>query len=56
MISVFFCIIEKKMKTLVIGASPNSSRYSYKAVKLLKRYNHEVIPLGIRKGKIEIIK
>ncbi len=41
------------MKTLVIGASPNSSRYSYKAVRLLKRYKHEVIPLGIRKGAIE---
>ena len=41
------------MKTLVIGASPNSSRYSYKAVRLLKRFKHEVIPLGIRRGMIE---
>jgi len=41
------------MKTLVVGASPNSARYSFKAVRLLKRYNHEVIPLGIRDGKID---
>lgn len=41
------------MKALVLGASPNSYRYSYKAVRLLKRYNHEVVPLGIRKGEIE---
>ncbi|MCD6556235.1 MAG: CoA-binding protein [Bacteroidales bacterium] len=41
------------MKTLVIGASPNSVRYSYKAVHLLQRLNHEVVPLGIRNGEIE---
>ena len=40
-------------KTVVIGASPNETRYSYKAVKKLNKYGHEVIPLGIRKGKIE---
>jgi predicted CoA-binding protein len=39
-------------KTVVIGASPNTSRYSNKAVRLLERYNHEVVPIGIRKGKI----
>ncbi|NOZ35156.1 MAG: CoA-binding protein [Chlorobi bacterium] len=41
------------MKTLVVGASPNSVRYSYKAVRLLKHFNHEVIPLGIRDGEID---
>ena len=40
-------------KTVVIGASPNESRYSNSAVRLLKNYNHSVIPLGIRKGKIK---
>lgn len=39
-------------KTVVIGASPNTSRYSNKAVRLLNSYNHEVVPIGIRKGKI----
>lgn len=42
-----------RKKTVVIGASPNKSRYSYKAVSLLQKYNHEVVPIGIRKGKIE---
>ncbi len=41
------------MKTLVIGASTNSDRYSYRAVKKLKKYDFEVIPLGIREGDIE---
>ncbi|MCK5537327.1 MAG: CoA-binding protein [Bacteroidales bacterium] len=38
--------------TIVLGASPNPSRYSYKAVKLLSSYGHRTIPLGIRKGEI----
>ncbi len=41
------------MKTLVIGASANPERYSYKAVVMLNEYGHEVIPLGIREGKIK---
>lgn len=41
------------MKTLVVGASPNPSRYSNKAVRLLRRYNHAVVPLGIRDGEID---
>lgn len=40
-------------KTLVIGASPESDRYSYFAVKQLKRYGHEVIALGAKEGEIE---
>jgi len=41
------------MKTLVLGASPNPSRYSFKASRLLKSNGHEVVPLGIRKGEID---
>ncbi len=40
-------------KTLVIGASPVQSRYSYRAVVLLNRKGFDVIPLGIRNGKID---
>lgn len=40
------------MKTLVIGASVKPERYSYKAVKMLNDYGHEVVPLGLREGKI----
>lgn len=46
------------MKTVVLGASPNPERYSYKAVSSLKHYGHEVIAIGKRKGiisNIEII-
>lgn len=44
-------------KTLVIGASTNPSRYSYKAIKMLLQYNHPVVAFGIRNewiGDIEI--
>jgi predicted CoA-binding protein len=43
-------------KTLVLGASPNPSRYAYTAVRRLKANGHEVIPLGIRDGEIDGIK
>lgn len=39
-------------KTLVIGASPNSSRYAYKAVMLLNSYGYEVVAYGRRAGVI----
>lgn len=42
-------------KTVVLGASPNEDRYSYKAVKMLTEAGHEVVALGIRKGKIGTI-
>lgn len=40
-------------KTLVIGASPKEDRYSYKATSMLQEHGHEVIPVGIKKGKIQ---
>jgi uncharacterized protein len=39
-------------KTLVLGASPNPARYSNIATHRLVMHGHEVIPLGIRHGKI----
>ncbi len=44
------------MKTVVIGASTNPERYSFKAVNMLLEYGHEVIPVGIKKGSIADIK
>lgn len=41
------------MKTIVLGASPNPSRYAYRAVQRLKLNKHEIIPVGIRTGEIE---
>lgn len=39
-------------KTLVLGASPNPIRFSYKAVKSLVRHGYDVVPIGIREGDI----
>lgn len=38
---------------MVLGASPNPVRFSYKAVKSLLRHEMEVIPVGFREGDIE---
>ena len=43
------------LKTLVIGASTNPSRYSYKVVTILKGKNIPVVPMGPNQGKIESI-
>jgi predicted CoA-binding protein len=39
-------------KTLVLGASPNPQRYGYKATVMLTAHGHEVLPFGLRAGKI----
>lgn len=39
-------------KTLVIGASEQSDRYSHQAVKLLRHFGHEVKALGAKEGQI----
>lgn len=44
--------ISMNKKTVVLGASPNPSRYSYHATELLSEEGYEVIPLGIRKGQV----
>jgi len=49
---------EKKL-TVVLGASPDRSRYSNLAVNRLSSHGHEVVPVGIRSGEIagiEIVK
>lgn len=40
------------MKTLVLGATDNPSRYAYRAVHSLKQHGHEVVPVGIRQGAV----
>ena len=39
-------------KTLVLGASTNPARYSFRAAHLLKNHGHEVVLVGIRKGEV----
>jgi predicted CoA-binding protein len=42
-------------RTLVVGASENEERYSNKAVKLLRAYNHDVVALGVKSGRIDSV-
>lgn len=51
--------MKSSKKTVVIGASPNSGRYAYMATQRLQAAGHEVVPVGLRTGKIgdiEILK
>ena len=45
-------MVQEPKKTVVLGASPNPARYSFKAVKSLLRYGHEAIAVGFRPGVI----
>jgi uncharacterized protein len=39
-------------KTVVLGASDNPARYSYLALKKLQAYQHPVVAIGKKKGKV----
>ncbi|WP_258098335.1 CoA-binding protein [Marinoscillum pacificum] len=39
-------------KTVIIGATPNPTRYAYFAAGRLKENNHEIVPIGIKKGEV----
>jgi len=38
-------------KTIVLGATPDPSRYAYLAANKLKRFGHEIINVGIKTGE-----
>ena len=38
--------------TLVLGATPNPTRYAYLATERLLKHNHEVVLVGIKDGNI----
>jgi predicted CoA-binding protein len=40
-------------KTLVLGASENPSRYSFLAIKKLRRFGHEVAAIGKKPGEVD---
>jgi uncharacterized protein len=42
----------KEKKTVVLGASDNPARYSYLALRKLTAYNHPVIAIGKKQGKV----
>jgi predicted CoA-binding protein len=39
-------------KTVIVGATPNTSRYAYLAAQRLTEHNHKIVPIGIKKGTI----
>jgi predicted CoA-binding protein len=39
-------------KTVIIGATPDPSRYAYLAAQMLTSYGHEIVPLGIKTGTL----
>lgn len=40
------------MKTVIIGATPNQSRYAFMAAEMLNQYKHEMVPVGIKSGEV----
>ena len=39
-------------KTVIIGATPNTSRYAYMAAERLTEHEHEIVPVGIKQGEV----
>ncbi len=39
-------------KTVIIGATPNQSRYAYFAAERLTSNGHTIVPVGIKKGEV----
>ncbi|MCC5936983.1 MAG: CoA-binding protein [Lunatimonas sp.] len=39
-------------KTVIIGASPNPSRYAYLAAEMLQQRNIHFVPVGIKSGEV----
>lgn len=45
-------VLRPMKKTLVLGATPNPSRYAYLAIHSLTRHGHPVVPVGTRTGTV----
>lgn len=39
-------------KTLILGATPNPSRYAYLAAHKLTKFDHEIVNVGIKTGNV----
>lgn len=44
--------MKSNKKTVIIGATPNPSRYAFLAAERLGKKGYEFIPLGIKKGEV----
>lgn len=40
------------MKTLILGATPNTDRYAYRAAISLQNNGHEIVLVGIKQGEV----
>ncbi len=40
------------MKTVIIGATPNTSRYAFMAAQTLSAYQHDFVPVSIKSGEV----
>ncbi|WP_073097741.1 CoA-binding protein [Cyclobacterium lianum] len=45
-------IANKEKKTVIVGASPNPSRYAFTAARMLKDREVPIVPVGIKKGEV----
>ena len=39
-------------KTVIVGATPNQSRYAFLAANMLREYDHNIVPIGIKQGEV----
>ena len=39
-------------KTVIVGATPNQSRYAFLAANMLREYEHNIVPIGIKRGEV----
>ena len=44
--------MNNSLRTAIIGASPNRSRYSNMAAEMLTEYGHEIVPVSIKRGSV----
>ncbi len=40
------------MKTVIIGATPNTNRYAWMAASMLNEYGQEFVPVGVKTGEV----
>lgn len=52
----YFCKMNMKKKTLVLGASANPSRYSFMAINRLVNHDQPVVALGLKEAEVAGVK
>ncbi len=44
--------MKESKKTIIIGATPDASRYAYRAAHMLTTHGHPIVPLSIKRGTV----